>query len=311
MTSRLRWAISLLAIAGTLPYLVLKVAWLSGSRVGLLDPEFGDSPVMHAANAITLCLDLAAIVLALAFVMSWGRRVAASWVLFPMWVGTGLLAPIVLLVPVQMLLAAGSSGEQEAPQDQAIAGWVFTMVYSGFIWLGFFLLLGFVLYARDRWGAAWREPMTARAPAGAAAAVLVALGVAAALETTRLEDMSAVAFAGDFLFYAAAAAAVWLCARPTRVARGVTILLGWVGSGAIATWGCYGAVLLLVPNDLVGDAPLEALDAVAQLVRTLAGVATAVLVARTLRLERRTGPDATGEELPVRAGEPDYSRGRR
>lgn len=280
-TSPTRWTISVLAIAGTLPYLLLKVAWLSGSRIGLNDPDFGDSAVMYAANAITLVLDLAAIVLALALVTEWGQRIPAPWVLFPAWVGTGLLAPIVLLVPVQMAMAAGS--EATAPQEQAIAGWVFTMVYSGFIWLGFFLLLGFVLHARERWGADWGRPVTRRAPKAVGIAVLGLLALSAVLETARVEDMTVVSFVGNYAFYAAAALALWLCSRQAATARWLPLVLGWVSSGALATWGLYGAVLLLVPNDLIGGTPVEPVDVVSQLVRTAAGLAVAVLVARSLR----------------------------
>lgn len=67
-----------------------------------------------------------------------------------MWVGTGLLAPIVLIVPLQLLVGTSSPGEAAGPPP--IAEWVFAMVYAGFIWQAVFLLTGFVLYARSRWG---------------------------------------------------------------------------------------------------------------------------------------------------------------
>jgi hypothetical protein len=109
------------------------------------------------------------------------------------------------------------------------------------------------------------------------------VAVAAVLETARVEDMTMVSFVGNYGFYAAAALAVWFCVRRAAVARWLALVLGWVGSGALATWGLYGAVLLLVPNDLVGGTPVDALDVVAQLFRTAAGLAVAVLVGRSLR----------------------------
>ncbi len=77
--SRARWAITCLAILGTLPYITLKLMWLGGSRVGLNDPDFGTSPVMVAANTMTMAMDAVAILLALAFVTAWGRRLIRGW----------------------------------------------------------------------------------------------------------------------------------------------------------------------------------------------------------------------------------------
>ncbi|MFX4778103.1 hypothetical protein ABTB39_19705, partial [Acinetobacter baumannii] len=88
---------SLLAIAGTLPYIALKVAWRSGSRIGLEDPDFGTSTTMQVANALTMGMDVVAVAMALAFVTAWGRRLPPWLVLGPMWVGTGLLAPILVI----------------------------------------------------------------------------------------------------------------------------------------------------------------------------------------------------------------------
>ncbi|MDN5893834.1 MAG: hypothetical protein L0H93_07370, partial [Nocardioides sp.] len=154
--SRGRWIISLLAIAGALPYIGLKVLWLSGSRVGLNDSDFGTSSVMQVANFLTMGMDTVAVLMALAFVTGWGQRIRARLVLFPMWIGTGFLAPILVIVPLQ--LAAGTTSTESAARAAPIAEWVYAMVYGGFMWQGLFLLTGFVLYSRHRWGASlgWR-----------------------------------------------------------------------------------------------------------------------------------------------------------
>lgn len=74
VSSRTRWTISLQAIIGTCPYIGLKLLWLSGSRIGLNDPEFGHGTVMVVANSLTMGMAAVAIVMALAFVTAWGRR---------------------------------------------------------------------------------------------------------------------------------------------------------------------------------------------------------------------------------------------
>ncbi|WP_152546887.1 hypothetical protein [Amycolatopsis orientalis] len=69
------------AILGTLPYLTLKASWVTGGSLGLRDPSFVDSDLMLFANLLTGGMDVVAVVLALAFTYSWGRRIAAPLVL--------------------------------------------------------------------------------------------------------------------------------------------------------------------------------------------------------------------------------------
>lgn len=45
--------------------------------------------------------------------------------------------------------------------------------------------------------------------------------------------------------------------RPVRLSGVIPTLAVWLGSGALAAWGMYHGVLLLVPNDLAGSAPIE------------------------------------------------------
>jgi hypothetical protein len=133
------------AVLGTVPYLALKFAWLAGSTVGVVDVQAFAVPSVVALNAVTAAMDLVAVVVALAFTYPWGQRVPALLVLVPIWVGTGFLAPIVVLLP----MTGVSLGA--APADPVLASWVQPVVYAGFGWQGLMLMIAFVLYARERW----------------------------------------------------------------------------------------------------------------------------------------------------------------
>src|ERR1041384_23101 len=87
-------------IVGTLPYLTLKLLWLTGSTVGLTDPAFADDTSLHYLNLATAGMDLVAVLVALALTQNWGLRLPAWLVLLPIWIGTGFLAPILLAAPL-------------------------------------------------------------------------------------------------------------------------------------------------------------------------------------------------------------------
>ncbi|MGW5679973.1 hypothetical protein ACWEV4_33705, partial [Streptomyces sp. NPDC003860] len=86
------------AIASCFPYLALKVAWIAGSPIGipsgssLLDED--KRALLIGVNAVTVLMDAAVIVLALVLTRTRGHRVPAPLLVFPMWVATGLLTPI-------------------------------------------------------------------------------------------------------------------------------------------------------------------------------------------------------------------------
>jgi hypothetical protein len=145
------------AIAACLPYLTLKIAWLAGSTVGTVGhgtAEMGDTRHV-VGNAITLCLDLVAIAVALAFTYRWGQRLPAWLVLAPIWVGTGLLAPIALGAPLGAVVQ-GIAGGSPTGSDNGLRGWVYAIVYGGFTLQAIMLLAAFVLYARARWARVFR-----------------------------------------------------------------------------------------------------------------------------------------------------------
>ncbi|MCX4773377.1 hypothetical protein OG322_29905 [Streptomyces sp. NBC_01260] len=300
VTGRLRSWLRTLAIISCLPYIVLKAAWISGSRIGM--PE-GSSLLDHrttmiVANGISVLMDSAVVVIALLLTQSWGRRVPAWPLVLPMWVATGLLLPIMTGYPLQLLVQAlggeitGSGGSARPFLDE----WVFAVVYTGFIIQGLTLGTLFALYAKDRWGHLWqgtlRElPASPTAPALRAAAVaasLVALipgtmhllwaaGSTAGLNEALIAESnsgSRVVDAVDVLFAAAAVAGVVLLAfrRNSALPLRVPLALAWGGSGAVGCWGGWMGLAALSNIDDMAHRPTPALVltyAVQMLVGTL------------------------------------------
>ncbi|MGK5558066.1 DUF4190 domain-containing protein [Actinomadura kijaniata] len=108
-------------IAACVPYLFLKVMWLSGSSIGFGSTDMTTAEHI-AGNAVTAGMDLVAVLVALAFTYPWGRRVPAWLVLVPIWVGTGLLAPIALGMPVGLTVQALVGGSPIPESAGADAG---------------------------------------------------------------------------------------------------------------------------------------------------------------------------------------------
>jgi hypothetical protein len=142
-------------VAATLPYLALKIAWLSGSSVGVARPAVLRSASLEALNAFTAGMDVVALALVLVFTLRWGRRVPGWLLVFPMWVGTGFLAPIGVFGPVDAVYSA-VSGSGVVPAHSLVHPWVYHLVYTGFAGEAVFLLAAFALYSVDRWPGALR-----------------------------------------------------------------------------------------------------------------------------------------------------------
>lgn len=303
-TSTTRWTISLLAIAGTLPYLTLKLLWLSGHRIGIADPDFGHGTTLLVANALTMALDVVAALLALVFVTRWGRRLRARTVLVPMWVGTGLLAPIVLVVPLQHLVPTTTDPAREAPLED----WVYLLVHGGFAWQGVFLLAGFALYADRRWGGrlGWRRPAGRTVATGVAAAPALAGTALAALATaTRLPGApppQAVGLGVDLAMVAAAAVGLLLLSGRVggRAPGWVGTLLTWTGSAAMAAWATYSLAVLLVPNELVVGTGVRWGDVLIEATRLGAGVLAATTGLALVRRPRAVAGHAPATPLRTR-----------
>ncbi len=147
---RPRTVAGVLAIAFAVPYVVLKILWTAGVGVGVTDPELLNQPGMATANAVTGLLEVAGIALALALIRPWGMRIPLWLLLFPLWVGTGLLAPFAVIVPVAF--GADLFYPNVVETSGELAPWVHPTVYGGFALQGIALFVAFAYYARDRWG---------------------------------------------------------------------------------------------------------------------------------------------------------------
>ena len=179
---RMRAAAAAAAIAACLPYAALKVAWLTGSSVGSATAVGAAS--LHdgrhsVGNVVTLAMELVAVMLALALSHRRGQTLSAAVVLIPVWVGTGLLAPIALGLPLG-IVAQAIVGGSPAPADNGLHGWVYAVVYGGFVVQAVALMTAFILYARVRWGERLRLRMLEPAP-GPTPRLLAGAGAAAAL----------------------------------------------------------------------------------------------------------------------------------
>ncbi|MEU4390207.1 hypothetical protein [Kribbella sp. NPDC023855] len=149
---RMRLLVGWGAVAACGPYLTLKLAWLTGSGVGTTGSGaavMGDTKHV-VGNLLTVGMDLVAIVVALAFTYVWGQRLPSWLVLGPIWIGTGLLAPIALGLPLGMAVQ-GFTGGSPTASDNGLEDWVYGIVYGGFTLQAILLVTAFVLNARTRW----------------------------------------------------------------------------------------------------------------------------------------------------------------
>ncbi|NIJ14494.1 hypothetical protein FHU38_004895 [Saccharomonospora amisosensis] len=235
---KLRLAVGYAAIAGTVPYLALKFTWLSGGDLGVVDPEVMTTPGTYFANAFTAGMDVVAIVVALAFTHDWGNRLPGWLVLFPAWVGTGFLAPIVLSAPV-----IGLDFALVERSDDVLAPWVLPVVYSSFIWQGCTLLTAFVLYARNRWPQAFTAGGRAARSGllgGSGAALAVLTGVVLLGWAITGTGSPATRFVEGLVGVLALLAAVAVLAR-ARAPRPTwwPLVAVWTGSAAMFSGGFW------------------------------------------------------------------------
>lgn len=283
------------AIVSALPYLVLKTLWVAGVPVGITDPELADDPSLLALNTLTLAMDAVAIVLAVVFTYPFGQRLPAWLVLLPIFVGCGLLGPIVVGVPVAVV--ATVVVRAPSPQDEIavpVAEWVVPLVYTGFVVLGVLLTAAFVLYARQRWPEVFeqRTPRLTAADRGFAVAGTVLALTAAVLLLIDVFQPSEVAPAAAAmailrtLLALAAVAGVWSFSPPGGRKFAAPMLAAWFGSSALLAWGGWTVV------NLVGDTALVAEDSgwwelPGGLAQLLGGGLLAVVLVRALRTVTR------------------------
>ncbi|WP_445269870.1 hypothetical protein [Streptomyces sp. DSM 41634] len=90
-----------------------------------MDRELAEGSTLFVANLATMAMDGVAVFIALAFTHRWGQRLPAWLVLFPMWIATGYLAPIVTIAP-----SIGLSAQDAVDKDPEpfLASWVYVVV---------------------------------------------------------------------------------------------------------------------------------------------------------------------------------------
>ncbi|MER6816529.1 hypothetical protein ABT299_45310 [Spirillospora sp. NPDC000708] len=295
----LRLAVCAATAAACVPYLSIKIAWLSGSTVGWNDAAAARDSVLYVGNAITLGMDALAVLVACAFTFPWGRRVPAWLLLPPIWVATGLLAPIALAVPLGTAIQSLASTEPVTGTGNGLQGWVYGVVYTGFTLQGIGLLTAFVLYARRRWPGVFTvrtvdvptgptrslQLLLARGavvPAAVCAAVhfFWGFGGTAGLPHDLAADRNAPQQVLDgvwgLLALGGAVGLLALAGRARRPARFVLPLAAvWVGAGAMFAWSLYGLIVTLAAADALGadTAPVSGLVALGG---TLTGLVAAL-----------------------------------
>ncbi|MEU8551894.1 hypothetical protein AB0C81_33820 [Streptomyces roseoverticillatus] len=332
-----RRALRAVTITACLPYLGLKAAWVAGSHIGIPEGSIlrdADTSLV-VANAVTILMDAAVVVLALLLTRPWGRRVPAWLLLLPMWGAVGLLTPIMYGFPAQLLVralgggaAAGSGG---GGKRQFLDEWVFGVVYTGFIVQGLALGALFVLYARDRWGHLWQgtvgdlkaaSPGRGQRAALTAAAVLAvvpggvhllwACGRPAGLAPEIARAYDAVFAAGEtgYVLYAAATAAgiallLSGAGRGSRLPLRVPLLLAGVGSAASAAWGGWQLLATLTSLADDGRGPTAAMG-VTYAVQVITGLLVLAAGARFFAARSARTPAAvpgrTAAGVPGRTG---------
>lgn len=136
-----------------LPYLLIKIIWMFGF---MLPNERMGTPEWRAINAVTAVIASIGIVLAIAFVRPWGERVPGWIIALPVWVGTGLLVPMVILAPI--LGPAAISRDQRAG---AADGWIYEQVFVmiSLVGVGIGLPIALATYVKARWPEAMSGPL--------------------------------------------------------------------------------------------------------------------------------------------------------
>ena len=158
---RLQRAALVVAVLATVPYLVLKVLWLTGSKIGTTHRHGQDelsSTRFVAGNSITLLLMVVAALFVVALTRSWADRVPARLVFVLAAGATGLLGPILVGLPVGLAVQAVARGEVRPAEDTGMAPWVFGVVYCGFGLLGLAMAVLVIAHVLDRWGSLISRP---------------------------------------------------------------------------------------------------------------------------------------------------------
>ena len=157
----LQRAALLTAVVATVPYLVLKLMWLSGSSVGMAGREGLEemtSTRFVAGNSITVLLMLVAAAFVVALTRPWANRIPARLVFVLAAGATGLLGPILVGLPIGMAVQPVAGGDGGPSEETSLDPWVFGVVYLGFGLLGLVLAVLMIVHVHDRWGSLISQP---------------------------------------------------------------------------------------------------------------------------------------------------------
>jgi len=303
------------AIAFMLPYLALKIAWLSGNPIGFNDESLVGKPGMIAANAISFGMDFVAVGLALTFTHRWGLRVPAWLVLFPMWVATGFLAPAVVIVPITIISQVLASNPSPSA-NAMLQPWVGRVVGASFAGQGAALFVAFILYVRTRW-ADLLQSTTRAAGAGPTHPVQVilanlaammavaagglhlvwAFGGTAGLRHQALSEATAQSYLLNGIWgtmsLAGAAGIMTMVHQWGRAPFKLLMAFTWIGAGSLFAWGLWTLVLAL-PGITFGrrsaDGVVLGLSFVKFTAGMLIGLVTAALLAERQAAIRSRAP---------------------
>lgn len=170
-------------VVSVAPYVLIKIAWLAGSDIGMKPgtgtDEMGTTRFV-TGNIVTIGMDILSVVLGLALIQPWGWRIPAWSVFIVGGAATGLLAPILLGIPLGSLLQLAFEGNLTSGGEGNLEGWTFAIIYGGFGVTAAALAVLLALYADERWGhlvaAGVRPPAQSwvRAVGGAGMAVFAA-----------------------------------------------------------------------------------------------------------------------------------------
>ena len=270
-----------IAVAACLPYLALKIAWVSGSTFGIPDPGSSEGGAVTALNSVTVVMETVAVASALALARPWGKRLPAWLPVLPMWIASGLIGTLLVAMPISIVTsgsavaAAQPSTTHAGPATVAVG----IAVDGGIAVQGLTLIPLFVLYARERWGHLLRgsiadlpdspiRPVQQLAACTAALLSLLPLTMhllwAAGSGAGRSEAMAAApdgfgtaldcASAG-MAVVAAAAGLLIAFRRPGRRPVALPLAFGWLGAGSMTAWGGWLLIASLIPTDQPSDGP--------------------------------------------------------
>jgi hypothetical protein len=290
------------AIAVT-PYLLIKVVWTFGFFIPTEEMSGVDWRVINAATAF---LAAVGILLALAFSRPWGERLPTWLVALPVWVGTGLLVPMLLLAPV--LGPAAMNRDQEAGSPDF---WLYEqiLVMLSLVGVGVGLPVALAGYAKARWPEALGGLLVCPEPVGGTRQLQILLARMIAVGCVLLACVKIFWAAGGTLGLNAdeldrrdlwwhmlsASTALWALAGAWGILsltaqRGTRRFLppmaaAWVSSGMLFSYAVYN---LLTLTDMQKPSPeLPIVDGLARDTSAVLGVVMGMTLLLVLHDRRR------------------------